>query len=143
MTDAFARGRDVVTRVATAWDDLVPRLAGARARIVGLPKGAEAQTLHDRLDALSDALIADPLSVPAGDVAALEADLDSIARSEHEHDELRRVVLSRIRDALQPARSLRASGHRLRAASGTPPAPRSPSPSSCHRPPSKHRWRTR
>ena len=99
MTDAFARARDVVTRVATAWDDLVPRLAGARARIVGLPKGAELQGLHDRLDTLSDALVADPLSVQADDVAAVEADLDSIARSEYEHDELRREVLSRIRDA--------------------------------------------
>ena len=99
MTDAFARARDVVTRVATAWDDLVPRLAEARARLVGLPKGTEVKGFHDRLDALSDALIADPLSVQTDDVAALEADLDAITRSEHEHDELRRAVLSRIRDA--------------------------------------------
>jgi len=99
MTDAFARARDVVTRVATAWDDLVPRVTGARARLVDLPKRAELQELHDRLDALADALIADPLSVQADDVAAVEADLDSIARSEQEHDELRQAVLSRIRDA--------------------------------------------
>ena len=38
MTDAFAHARDVVTQVATAWDDLVPRVTGARARLVGLPK---------------------------------------------------------------------------------------------------------
>jgi hypothetical protein len=99
MTDAFARARDVVTRVATAWDDLVPRVTGARTRLVGLPKGAELEGLHDRLDALADALIADPLSVQADDVAAIETDLDSIARSEQEHDDLRREVLSRIRDA--------------------------------------------
>jgi len=99
MTDAFARARDVVTRVATAWDDLVPRVTGARTRLVGLPNGAELEGLHDRLDALADALIADPLSVQANDVAAIETDLDSIARSEQEHDDLRREVLSRIRDA--------------------------------------------
>jgi hypothetical protein len=99
MTDAFARARDIVTQVAARWDDLVPRVTGARARLVGLPKRAELRGLHDRLDTLSDALVADPLSVQSDDVAAVEADLDSIARSEHEHDELRRAVLSRIRDA--------------------------------------------
>jgi hypothetical protein len=99
MTDAFARARDVVTRVATAWDDMVPRVAAARAQLVGVPAGADVQRLHGRLDALADALIADPLSVTGDDVAAIENDLESIVRSEQQHDDLRRDVLARIRDS--------------------------------------------
>ena len=111
MTDAFARARDVVARVATAWDDLVPRLAGARARIVGLPKGAEVQGLHDRLDALSDALIADPLSVqPTTSPRSKPTSTPSRAASTSTTTPTSGAVPHPRR--AQPARSLRASGHR-------------------------------
>jgi hypothetical protein len=98
MTDAFARARDVVVRVATAWDDLVPRVAAARARTVGLAASPQVHAIDRRLDELSDALVVDPLAVTSEEIAAVEADIDAIALDAHAHEQLRRDVLARIRD---------------------------------------------
>jgi hypothetical protein len=99
MTDAFARARDVVARVATAWDDFVPRLTTARGRLVDLPASDAQAAVRAHLDALSDALVADPLAVAVDDVAGVEADIDLLVRSARERDDLRREVQARLTDA--------------------------------------------
>jgi hypothetical protein len=98
MTDAFARARDVVVRVGTAWDELVPRVAGARTRALGLPASDELRAVQHRLDALADALLADPLAVDVHDVESVEADVDVLTRTQGERDQLRRDVLARVGD---------------------------------------------
>jgi hypothetical protein len=99
MTTEFALARDVVARVANAWDDLAPRVAAARARTIGLTGSSQGEAMHGRVDALSDLLVTDPLAVHVDDVAAIEADLDVIAVDEQAREQLGRDVLARIRDA--------------------------------------------
>jgi hypothetical protein len=96
MTDAFASARDVVTRVATAWDELVPRVSAALAQTRSLPAGGELRAAEQRLEALADLLVADPLAVETDEVAAVERSLEAIALQDRERDALRADVVARV-----------------------------------------------
>jgi len=87
MSESFDRVKAVVAAAAQAWDDLVPRLVGARAALEA--KIAEAshldpalvrdlELLRPRFDELATALVTDPLSVAPDSVAALEHDLAAL-----------------------------------------------------------------
>ena len=80
MSSAFARAREVVGRVGTAWDELAPRIARARADLTDA--GAVAPTeLDRRIDALADALVTDPLTVSGVAVDGVEASVATLVRA--------------------------------------------------------------
>jgi hypothetical protein len=83
MSTAFSRAREVVGRVGTAWDELAPRIARARAALTDV--GAVAQTEVTRqIDALADALVTDPLAVSTAAVEDIEASVAALTRASAE-----------------------------------------------------------
>jgi hypothetical protein len=80
MSNAFARAREVVGRVGTAWDELAPRITRARAALIDV--GADAHSDAARqIDALADALVTDPLAVTDVAVRDVEASVAAMTRA--------------------------------------------------------------
>jgi len=80
MATAFARAREVVSRVGTAWDELVPRIAHARATLDDA--GAiEHPEVTAEVDSLAEALVTDPLRVTEAAVRDLEASVAAATRA--------------------------------------------------------------
>jgi hypothetical protein len=80
MSDAFARAREVVSRVGAAWDELVPRLARARAALTDV-SGVERSQVERQLDALTEALVTDPLAVTEAAVHDAEQSVAELTRA--------------------------------------------------------------
>jgi hypothetical protein len=98
MTAAFNDLRDVVAATQFAWDQLVPRVATARAALDELadePRGLDAEIapelarLRPRLDELGRALMADPVAADAAEIDRLEAEIRAL------HDDLSGAVALR------------------------------------------------
>jgi hypothetical protein len=80
MSGAFARAREMVSRVGAAWNELIPRLASARADLAAV--GAiDTGRVQEELDALTEALVTDPLSVTEVAVHDAEASVAMLTRS--------------------------------------------------------------
>jgi hypothetical protein len=118
MSNAFAQAREVVGRVGTAWDELAPRIARARAALTDI--GAAAPTEAARqIDALADALITDPLAVSESAVHDIEASVAALTRASAEALALRdqwprrleeaRDALARVEQQVANARSAHAA----------------------------------
>jgi hypothetical protein len=98
MSGAFARAREVVTRIGAAWDDLAPRVARARTAILDAD-GVETTAVQQRLDALTEALVTDPLSVTEVEVGTVEEAVGDLTRSAEAARQLRDEFAGRLRDA--------------------------------------------
>jgi hypothetical protein len=83
MSNAFARAREVVGRVGTAWDELAPRIARARAALTDVDAAAHA-TVSRQIDALADALVTDPLAVSEAAVGDIETSVAALTRASAE-----------------------------------------------------------
>jgi len=83
MSDAFARAREVVTRIGAAWDELVPRVARARASLTEV-SAVERAAVERQLDALTEALVTDPLAVSQATVDDIEASVAVLTRASAE-----------------------------------------------------------
>jgi hypothetical protein len=122
MTRAFNDLRDVVAATQFAWDQLVPRVAAARARldeIANEPRGLDSEVapelarLRPRLDELGRRLMADPVAADAAEVDRIEAEInelrDDLDNAVVLRDELdgqlahADAVLAEVRDATQRA----------------------------------------
>jgi hypothetical protein len=122
MTRAFNELRDVVAATQFAWDQLVPRVAAARAVLDDLanePRGLDAELapelarLRPKLDELGRALMSDPVSADAAELDRLEAEIHAlrddlsgaVALREELDAQLDRAdaVLAEVRDATQRA----------------------------------------
>jgi len=91
MTTAFNELRDVVAATQFAWDQLVPRVATARAALDDLanePRGLDAELapelarLRPELDELGRSLMADPVAADAAEIDRIEAEIKAL------HDDL-------------------------------------------------------
>jgi hypothetical protein len=80
MSDAFARAREVVSRIGAAWDDLAPRLARARAALTDV-SGVERSQVEQQLEALTEALVTDPLAVTEAAVHDAEQSVAALTRA--------------------------------------------------------------
>jgi hypothetical protein len=122
MTSAFNELRDVVAATQFAWDQLVPRVAAARATLDALanePRGLDAELapelarLRPRLDELGRTLMSDPVSADAAEVDRIEAQIqalrDDVSGAVALREELdaqldhAEAVLGEVRDAAQRA----------------------------------------
>jgi hypothetical protein len=122
MTQAFNDLRDVVAATQFAWDQLVPRVAAARARldeIANEPRGLDSELapelarLRPRLDELGRRLMADPVAADAAEVDRIEAEINAlrddlenavVLRNELDAQLARAdAVLAEVRDATQRA----------------------------------------
>jgi hypothetical protein len=84
---AVGEARGVLTPVARAWDELVPRLGTANATLkactavleeLGEPPGDDLEAARRELGRLTDAVAFDPLAATAAPVDALEADVAAV-----------------------------------------------------------------
>jgi hypothetical protein len=98
MSNAYARARGVVSRVGTAWDDLAPRLAQARAALTNIDAAAHPEVAR-QVDNLTDALITDPLAVSEAAVRDVEASVAVLTRASAAAMALRDQWPQRLRDA--------------------------------------------
>ena len=98
MSDAFARAREVVSRVGAAWDELVPRLARARAALTDV-SGVERSQVERQLDALTEALLTDPLAVTEAAVHDAEQSVAALTRTAAAAGALRDEWQDRLRAA--------------------------------------------
>jgi hypothetical protein len=80
MADAFARAREVVSRIGAAWDELAPRLARARAELTDVSEVERAQ-VEQQLGALTEALVTDPLAVTEAAVHDAEQSVGELTRA--------------------------------------------------------------
>ena len=122
MTRAFNELRDVVAATQFAWDQLVPRVAAARAELDALanePRGLDAELapelarLRPKLDELGRTLMSDPVSADAAEVDRIETEIhalrDDVVGAVALRDELDAQldhadgVLAAVRDATQRA----------------------------------------
>ena len=122
MTAAFNDVRDIVAATQFAWDQLVPRVAGARVLLDNIakePRGLDGEIapelarLRPVLDELGRTLMADPVAADAAEVdrvedeiKALSDDLDNAVALRDELDaQLAHAdaVLAEVRDATQRA----------------------------------------
>jgi len=108
MAGPFDRMRTLLADTATAWDDLVPRVSAARNAldaVTAATPGLDAEVapelarLRPRLDALGSTLIADPLSVTAADLDAVEADITALGNQIDEAVALRDECAERLTGA--------------------------------------------
>jgi len=122
MTSAFNELRDIVAATQFAWDQLVPRVATARAALDELanePRGLDTELapelarLRPRLDELGRSLMADPVAADAAEIDRIEAEIrslrDDVGGAVALRDELdyqlehADAVLAEVRDATQRA----------------------------------------
>jgi hypothetical protein len=122
MTRAFNELRDVIAATQIAWDQLVPRVADARARlddIANEPRGLDSELapelarLRPKLDELGRALMSDPMSADVAEVDRIEAEIqalrDDLSGAVALRDELAAqldhadAILAEVRDATQRA----------------------------------------
>jgi hypothetical protein len=98
MSDAFARAREVVSRIGAAWDELVPRVARARGALTDLT-GVERSHVEQQLDTLTEALVTDPLAVTEAAVHGAEQSVAALTRAAAEARALRDEWQDRLRAA--------------------------------------------
>jgi hypothetical protein len=122
MTSAFNELRDVVAASHFAWDELVPRVATARAaldEIANEPRGLDSELapelarLRPQLDELGRTLMADPVATDAAEIDRIEAEIralrDDVNGAVALRDELDMqlehadAVIAEVRDATQRA----------------------------------------
>jgi len=113
---AFDKAKTVLAAAAGAWDQLLPRLHAASARLQesaelgralgeGVPPGLD--RARERLSALTERLSKDPLSVSAQEVLELEQALESFQVDLESLDRLRREIDTQLADARKLLEELR------------------------------------
>jgi hypothetical protein len=111
MSASFERVTDVIARIGTAWEVLMPKLDGARdalrqarqlANDLGEAERDDLRAAADRLDELTGTASADPLSASATDIDAFMHDVQTI------RDELERTAAFKqgFRESLRTAHDL-------------------------------------
>jgi hypothetical protein len=88
----------VVSRVGAAWDELVPRLARARAALTDV-SGVERSQVERQLDALTEALVTDPLAIAEAAVHDAEQSVAALTRAAAAAGALRDEWQDRLRAA--------------------------------------------
>ena len=128
MAEAYDDMRTVLGATATAWNDLVPRVADVRTTLDGIAQGShgldaelapEIARLRPRCDALLSRIFADPLSVGPADVDTLTVDVDALRAQIIGATELRVELAARrarartLLDAAREAAAEAAAAHEL------------------------------
>jgi len=98
MSNGFARAREVIGRVGTAWDELAPRVARAHAALADVGT-VETADVTQQLDALTHALVTDPLSVTEAAVREAEQSVSALALTDAAARALRDEWQQRLRAA--------------------------------------------
>jgi hypothetical protein len=100
MSASFDRVTDVIARIGTAWELLIPKLDDARSALrqtrqlaheLGEPERDDLRAAADRLGELSETASADPLCARAADIDAFTHDVQGI------RDELERTAAFKLR----------------------------------------------
>ncbi len=107
-SEAFELAKAVLVEAGRAWDELLPRLAAARARLeqnaelaaaLGETGSAERDRILDQISRLTARLLIDPLSCSEQEVAQVEASADQLGRDLDGLDEVRRRFAAHLQEA--------------------------------------------